>query len=308
MNRRRRTRASANDEEQEEARKKNRTAMHELRPRRRPSLLGGLEHRLELLLALHVHLLQQVRLFLVLLLLLLAALGLLLLDHVYLGLQVLDLLLQLLVGLHQVLRLLAVLVPALLCLERLAHAEGDGGLVEALVGTDGPPDLVADAQQEQTALGADDGDLPDELVEALRVELLPDGAYARLASLSLLQPLVQVLLQIDHVRPGGRGARHVLHPQLVLLRPLAGRQDGVQDVLGLRHGRLRFLGPPVLVLLALGASCGIDEVGGVVLHEGGLHLWDGATGCRWAASWWAAGRRLGGSRLRVQNVLRRGRA
>lgn len=90
-------------------------------------------------------------------------------------------------------------------------------------------------QEEQPPLGAVDGDLPDELIEALRIQLLPDGADARLARLPLLQLLVELLLEVDHVQARGRRARNVLHPQLPALRPLAGGKDGVQDVLRLRR-------------------------------------------------------------------------
>ena len=50
-------------------------------------------------------------------------------------------------------------VAALLGHQRLAHAEGDGRLVQRLVGADGHADLVAHAQQQQPPLGADDGGL-----------------------------------------------------------------------------------------------------------------------------------------------------
>lgn len=73
--------------------------------------------------------------------------------------------------------------------------------------------------------------LADELVEGLRVELLAHRAYPRLARLALLELAVEVLLEVDDVEAGGRRGRHVLHPQLVVLGPLPGGQDRVQQVL-----------------------------------------------------------------------------
>ena len=95
------------------------------------------------------------------------------------------------------------------------------------------PDMYA--QQQQTALGAVDCDLTDELVEALRVELLAHGADPGLARLALQQTLVELLLQVDHVQARGWRARHVLNPEPVL-GPLPRREDRVEDVL--RHLRL----------------------------------------------------------------------
>lgn len=90
------------------------------------------------------------------------------------------------------------------------------------------------------------------------------------ARLPLLQPLVEVLLQIDHIGARRRGAGDILHPQLVVLCPLPRRQDGIQDVLRLGHSRLGIL--LLLLLLTLAASGGADEDGRVVLHQRGLHL------------------------------------
>ena len=59
--------------------------------------------------------------------------------------------------------------------------------------------------------------------EALRIELLTNGADARLARLALQQTLVELLLQVNHIQARGRRARHVLHPQLPVLGPLPAR-------------------------------------------------------------------------------------
>ena len=107
---------------------------------------------------------------------------------------------------------------------RGAHAEGDRGLVQRLVRSNGHPDLVAHTQQQQAALGAVDRDLADQLIEALGVQLLAHGAYPGLARLPLQQALVELLLQVDHVEPGGWCAGDVLHPELPLVRPLTARR------------------------------------------------------------------------------------
>ena len=66
--------------------------------------------------------------------------------------------------------------------------------------------------------------LADELIEALRVELLAHGADPGLARLALQQTLVELLLQVDHVQARGWRARHVLNPELPVLGPLPARE------------------------------------------------------------------------------------
>lgn len=58
------------------------------------------------------------------------------------------------------------------------------------------------------------------LTEALRVELPAHRADAGLPRLPLLQPQVQLLLQVDDVQAGAGRAGHLLHPPLVILLPL----------------------------------------------------------------------------------------
>jgi hypothetical protein len=66
-------------------------------------------------------------------------------------------------------------------------------------------DLITDADEQQTAFCAVNGDLADEFVETLTVELLADGADAGLTGLPLLQSLVELLLEVEHVLLGCRG-------------------------------------------------------------------------------------------------------
>lgn len=68
----------------------------------------------------------------------------------------------------------------LLGLELLPHGEGEGRLVEHLVGVDGHVELVPDPHEENSPFGAVDGDLADDLVVALLVELFADGADPRI--------------------------------------------------------------------------------------------------------------------------------
>jgi hypothetical protein len=73
-------------------------------------------------------------------------------------------------------------------------------------------DLVADAHQQQAAFGAVYGDLPDEFVETLTVEFLPDGADAGFPRLPLLQTLVEFFLEVEDVLLGGGGGGDGLDP------------------------------------------------------------------------------------------------
>lgn len=61
---------------------------------------------------------------------------------------------------------------------------------------------------------------PPVLTEALRVELPAHGADAGLPRLPLLQPQVQLLLELHDVQAGAGHAGHLLHPQLLVLLPL----------------------------------------------------------------------------------------
>merc|ERR1719235_2155596 len=163
---------------------------------------------------------------------------------------------------------LVVLGAALLPVQRLPHAEGHGALVQGLVCGKGHSHLVADAEQRDPPFRANDRDLSEQLIEALRVELLADRTDAGRARVLLLQAHVQGLLKLDDVHRccGDRG--DVLHPDLAIFFPISSRQDGVQDLEPLFHGQplvssvcggygllpiLPFLGlSELLLLLSLG--------------------------------------------------------
>merc|ERR1740133_937583 len=244
-----------------------------------------MEVGLELLLELRVGALEELNLLRMLLLLQRPPLALTLLDGLGLGLELLHLALQVLLLRLELLDACLHVCLALLRLQRLAHAEGDRRLVERLVGRDGHPDLIA--HQQQPPLSAVDRHLPDQLVEALGIELLAHGADARLARLALQQTLVELLLQVDHVQASGWRARHVLHPELSVLGPLPWREDGVEDVLCLRDLRLSLhwrqlllatLGTWRATLLGPSALRG-EQTRRVVLHQRVQRRpWHGAPG------------------------------
>ena len=82
----------------------------------------------------------------------------------------------------------------LFSLQSFPNSESDAGLVQGLVGVQGHPQLIPDPQEQQASLDAVDGALPDQLVEALRVQLPPDLTNAGFASLPLYKLLVQLFL------------------------------------------------------------------------------------------------------------------
>ena len=55
-------------------------------------------------------------------------------------------------------------------------------------------DLISDSDKEKSTLGTVDGDLSDQFIKALRVQLFSDGADTGLPGLSLLQSLIEFLL------------------------------------------------------------------------------------------------------------------
>ena len=100
------------------------------------------------------------------------------------------------------------------------------------------PESLPDSEHEEAALGAVDGALADELVEALRVELLAHGTDARLPRLPRLQLGVELLLEVDDVQARGGRRGDVLDPERAVGFVRARGQDGVEDVLGLGAARL----------------------------------------------------------------------
>ena len=153
-------------------------------------------------------------------------------------------------------------------LKGFPHPEGDAGLVEGLIGLDGHPDLIPDSHywknekffiekvtKQKASLGTVDGDLPDQLIEALGVELLSLGADSGLPGLSSLQLVLKGGPELDDFGLGGGGALDRLDPEFLFLHGvLSGRQNGVENVLrlGLGHILLVLLPKPLPRLSLLG--------------------------------------------------------
>ena len=83
--------------------------------------------------------------------------------------------------------------------------------------------LVTHSHELVTSLDTVESDLTNNLVKALRVKLLADGANSVGSSAKLIQLLVQSLLQVENICTRGWCGRNVTHPQLVVLDHLLGR-------------------------------------------------------------------------------------
>ena len=119
----------------------------------------------------------------------------------------------------------------MLCLQLLSHGESNELLIESLVGSDSHFDFVSDSEQQESTLGLIEGDLTDDLVEALAEELLTNGADSGLSCLSLHQLLIKELSEASDINSGCLLVAHVLNVVLASLNPLSGRKNSVQDVL-----------------------------------------------------------------------------
>lgn len=108
-------------------------------------------------------------------------------------------------------------------LELLAHGEGDGTLVESLVGSDSHLDFISDSQEEDTTLGLSQSDLTDNFIKALGEELFSDGTDTALTSLTLHQFLIESLSESGDINSGGLLVRNVFDEVLAVFNPLSGR-------------------------------------------------------------------------------------
>jgi hypothetical protein len=88
---------------------------------------------------------------------------------------------------------------AVLSLELLSHGESDRALIEGLVSGDGHLDLIANSQEEEATFGLVEGHLSDDLIEALREELLSNGADAALTGLTLHKLLIELLTEACNI-------------------------------------------------------------------------------------------------------------
>ena len=91
--------------------------------------------------------------------------------------------------------------------------------------------LVPDPHQQQSSFGAVDCDLPDDFVENLTVELLPDGTDSGPFGLPFAEHEVKFVSELKDVLARGGLMGNVLDMELVVMvGPVFGRQDGVNDV------------------------------------------------------------------------------
>lgn len=116
--------------------------------------------------------------------------------------QVLHLVFEVLVLLFNILNFNEHLRLTLFGLEGFTHSIGDGTLVQSLECLYRHFYFVSHTHQQKAPLGAVNCNLPNYLVEALRIQLLSDGADSCFPCLSLLQLFVELILQIDDVQAG----------------------------------------------------------------------------------------------------------
>ena len=167
------------------------------------SLLGRGQESLELFLVISVEVVEVLDLVTVGLLFSLRSLGVLSDDFFNGLLELLDVLVVVAASLLQVSDVLLHLIFTLLSHQSLPHTIGDRGLVQCLVSLDGHLDLVTDTHKEETTLSTVDGDLSDQLIEALSEKLLTEWANASLSCLSLLNGGIELVLEVDNVDLGG---------------------------------------------------------------------------------------------------------
>ena len=110
-----------------------------------------------------------------------------------------NLILKVLARLPQLIYVRCHLVLLLFGHECLPHTVRYGRLIQTLVGGNRHLNFVAHSHEQEATLGAVHGDLTDELVEALRIQLLADGADTSFTGLPPLQLLIKSILQLDNI-------------------------------------------------------------------------------------------------------------
>lgn len=136
-----------------------------------------------------------------------------------------------------------------------SHAVVYAALVKAFVCFYLVSVLVPDSDQKDTPLSAVDGDLSDQLIEALVIKLLSDWTKTNLSGLLLNESFVQLFAELNHFNLFGRGRKHSLYPELAIVSPvLLGREYFPQNILGMMQIFLLFI---LFILSALARR--IDE-------------------------------------------------
>lgn len=118
----------------------------------------------------------------------------------------------------------------MLSLELLAHRERDCTLVQGLISLVCLLDIIPDSSEKQATNRLIQGDLSDDLVEALSEEFFSNRAESVVSGLSLKQLLVEHLSETCHIDPCRLLRAHVLNGVLTLLDPLTRRQQRVKDI------------------------------------------------------------------------------
>ena len=89
-------------------------------------------------------------------------------------------------------------------------------MIECLVGSDGHHNLVSDTQEKEAALRQVESHLTDDLIEALREELLTHWADSTLSGLALHELLIEHLTKAGHIDSRSWLVTNVLDPMLAL--------------------------------------------------------------------------------------------
>lgn len=100
-----------------------------------------------------------------------------------------------------------------------------------MVGLDCHFDFITHTNEQEAPFSTVDSDLTNQFVEALSEELFTEGAETGLARLAVLNLVVELVLQVQHVNCGGRLWGDVTHKQIATLSKLSRWQDRVEIVL-----------------------------------------------------------------------------
>jgi hypothetical protein len=93
----------------------------------------------------------------------------------------------------------------------------DTAFIEFLVGFCLMLVLISDPDQKEPSLSAINGDLSDDLIKTLFVQLFSFRAQANLPRLSLNQSLVKLLAELYNLIFGGRCGQYGLDPELAVV-------------------------------------------------------------------------------------------
>jgi hypothetical protein len=114
----------------------------------------------------------------------------------------------------------------LIRLDDTAHRVIYAAFIQIFVGLDLTAILVSDPHQKKPPLPAIDCNLADNFVKALIKKLLPRRTEPHLPGLSLDEPFVELLTELNDLDFSGRCGKDSLDPELAVVSPvLFGRED-----------------------------------------------------------------------------------